>query len=396
MAAQACTRCAKAVTWPTSCAARRIACCAAAPWRAGALVRRPPSRGDRRQPVVLLFRQFIDKVEASRGDSPLPASLACEALHELRNEARHAERGRLTLSTVDGAKGREFRHVVILDGDNWRRADEEERRLYYVAMRRERGRRWRSARPTATATLSRRRSPPLSSGATPCRRPSSGRRSSRCAPATAVSSVVWRARSSCRPARCSTFGSMPWSGERANGPTRASCPGSTPTPGGSSSRRCTSRRRSADALIPTIDQDGHILRPSARTKPALSRQQSGHHDRPQRGIPLSSAVGGGGCRTRRSEPIRRGGAGESARRRLRRPADVVGARLRSPFSIGSDVRLGEVATTPDLAILCASLDLVPYIIRQLGARGTRGVIVEPWMWHKMSRSEIAAARQGIL
>ncbi|HNM65841.1 MAG TPA: ATP-binding domain-containing protein [Accumulibacter sp.] len=140
--------------------------------------------------MVLLFRQFIDKVEASRGDSPLPASLACEALHELGNEARHAERGRLTLSTVHGAKGREFRHVVILDGGNWRQADEEERRLYYVAMRRERGRRWRSARPTATATLSRRRSPPLSSGATPCRRPSSGRRSSRCAPATAVSSVV--------------------------------------------------------------------------------------------------------------------------------------------------------------------------------------------------------------
>lgn len=117
--------------------------------------------------MVLLFRQFIDKVEASRGNSPLPASLACEALHELGNEARHAERGRLTLPTVHGAKGRQFRHVVILDGGNWRRADDEERRLYYVAMRRERGRRWRSARPTATATLSRRRSPPLSSGATP-------------------------------------------------------------------------------------------------------------------------------------------------------------------------------------------------------------------------------------
>jgi len=78
------------------------------------------------------------------------------------------------------------------------------------------------------------------------------------------------------------------------------------------------------------------------------------------------------------------------------PLMSVGAHRRSLFSIGSDVRLGEIATTPDLAILCASLDLVPYIIRQLGARGTRGVIVEPRMWHKMRRSEIAAARQGIL
>ncbi len=78
------------------------------------------------------------------------------------------------------------------------------------------------------------------------------------------------------------------------------------------------------------------------------------------------------------------------------PIMSVGAHRRSLFSLAGGVRLGEVATTPDLAIICASLDLVPAIIRQLGARGTRGVVVGPWLWHKMSRSQIAAARKGIL
>ena len=94
--------------------------------------------GPASNPWLRLLRQSIDEIEASWGDSPVPASLACEALYEFGNEARAAERGRLTLSTVHGAKGREFRHVVMLDGGDWRRADEEERRLYYVGMTRAR------------------------------------------------------------------------------------------------------------------------------------------------------------------------------------------------------------------------------------------------------------------
>ncbi|HNN84779.1 MAG TPA: GNAT family N-acetyltransferase [Accumulibacter sp.] len=74
----------------------------------------------------------------------------------------------------------------------------------------------------------------------------------------------------------------------------------------------------------------------------------------------------------------------------------LGVHRRSHFVIGDDVRLDEFATAPELAIVCASLDLVPAIIGQLGARGTRGVIVGPWLWHRMSRSQIALARQGIL
>ena len=78
------------------------------------------------------------------------------------------------------------------------------------------------------------------------------------------------------------------------------------------------------------------------------------------------------------------------------PLMSVSARKRSLFHMGDDVRLGEFDVVPDLAIICASLDLVPSIIAQLGARGTRAVIVGPWMWHKMSIDAIAKARQAIL
>ncbi|HQR58658.1 MAG TPA: CoA-binding protein, partial [Azonexus sp.] len=78
------------------------------------------------------------------------------------------------------------------------------------------------------------------------------------------------------------------------------------------------------------------------------------------------------------------------------PVVSVGARKRSLFHMGDDVRVGELDVVPDLAIICASLDRVPSIISQLGARGTRAVIVGPWMWHKIDSGAIAKARQAIL
>jgi acetyltransferase len=51
------------------------------------------------------------------------------------------------------------------------------------------------------------------------------------------------------------------------------------------------------------------------------------------------------------------------------PVISVGARKRSLFGIGTDVRLDEFEVVPDLAIICATLDRVPSIITQLGARG---------------------------
>ncbi len=78
------------------------------------------------------------------------------------------------------------------------------------------------------------------------------------------------------------------------------------------------------------------------------------------------------------------------------PVVAVEARRRWRFAMGADVRIGELAVVPDLAITCAALDMIPSIITQLGARGTRAVIVGPWLWHKINSSQIAAARQAIL
>lgn len=78
------------------------------------------------------------------------------------------------------------------------------------------------------------------------------------------------------------------------------------------------------------------------------------------------------------------------------PVISVSARKRSLFWIGADVRIDDMAVVPDLAIVCAALDKVPSIIEQLGARGTRAVIVGPWLWHRMSSSQILAARKAIL
>ncbi|MGH8583673.1 MAG: UvrD-helicase domain-containing protein [Gammaproteobacteria bacterium] len=89
-------------------------------------------------PWVSLLDQFIDEVRLTWPEIQVPSGLLIDALYEFGNEARRSERGRIVLSTVHAAKGREFRHVMILDGGDWRQATEEERRLYYVGMTRAR------------------------------------------------------------------------------------------------------------------------------------------------------------------------------------------------------------------------------------------------------------------
>ena len=62
-----------------------------------------------------------------------------ESFHEFREEAAHDEAGGpLRLLTAHAAKGLEFDHVVILDGGGWGKRQDDERRLYYVAMTRAR------------------------------------------------------------------------------------------------------------------------------------------------------------------------------------------------------------------------------------------------------------------
>ncbi len=89
-------------------------------------------------PWLGLLAEFLDELHTSWPEGRVPTGIVIEALYEFGNEARRSERGRLVLSTVHGAKGREFRHVALLDGGDWRSAAPDERRLYYVGMTRAR------------------------------------------------------------------------------------------------------------------------------------------------------------------------------------------------------------------------------------------------------------------
>lgn len=88
--------------------------------------------------LELLEHCVLELEDAWRG-MPIPVGQALDWIYEYGSESRHQAVGRITLSTVHAAKGREFKHVLILDGDDWRNGEPgEERRLYYVAMTRAR------------------------------------------------------------------------------------------------------------------------------------------------------------------------------------------------------------------------------------------------------------------
>ncbi|MBP2649042.1 MAG: ATP-dependent helicase, RecQ family, partial [Gemmatimonadetes bacterium] len=99
-------------------------------------LRRQYPWGDTKNPWAELLAQFTADFAASWGATAVPRGLVLDALYEFGVEARRVEKGKLTIATVHGAKGREFRHVVILDGGDWRDCTDEERRLYYVGMTR--------------------------------------------------------------------------------------------------------------------------------------------------------------------------------------------------------------------------------------------------------------------
>lgn len=75
---------------------------------------------------------------------------------------------------------------------------------------------------------------------------------------------------------------------------------------------------------------------------------------------------------------------------------AIAARRRSLFGIGSHVHVDDLATVPDLAIVCAALDDVPQIVAKLGAAGTRAVIVGPTLREKLDSAELLRARKAIL
>ena len=93
--------------------------------------------GDRQiNPWLGLLGQFISEIDCVWGDMEVPARIVIEELYEFGMDAARTDRGRLTLSTVHSAKGREFRHVIMLDAGDWRDKTDPERRLYYVGMTR--------------------------------------------------------------------------------------------------------------------------------------------------------------------------------------------------------------------------------------------------------------------
>lgn len=93
-------------------------------------------------PYRAMLAQFITSCEADAPGCQQVVSNVIDALYDFRNgnqagenESRHAP---LMLLTAHRAKGLEFDHVLILDGGGWQKNNDEERRLFYVAMTRAR------------------------------------------------------------------------------------------------------------------------------------------------------------------------------------------------------------------------------------------------------------------
>jgi len=89
------------------------------------------------------FWEDIAVVVAELGEASaagrLPAAEVLDALYEAGNETRRNGHAlALKLMTAHGAKGLEFRHVIVMDCADWPWRGEDERRLLYVAMTRAR------------------------------------------------------------------------------------------------------------------------------------------------------------------------------------------------------------------------------------------------------------------
>lgn len=92
-------------------------------------------------PWITLLKQAVSEYALETGNVELPTAHFLNWLAEWGRESRQQQTG-LLLLTAHRAKGLEFDHVVVLDG-NWDKVSQEEdqdapRRLYYVAMTRAR------------------------------------------------------------------------------------------------------------------------------------------------------------------------------------------------------------------------------------------------------------------
>ena len=93
-------------------------------------------------PHQLALAQFIHECDSIEPGAELVVPDLVDALYEFDSGKQGAQsaniNGSLLLLTAHRAKGLEFDHVLILDGGAWSNGNDEERRLFYVAMTRAR------------------------------------------------------------------------------------------------------------------------------------------------------------------------------------------------------------------------------------------------------------------
>lgn len=83
--------------------------------------------------IAAAVAEFADSAATPR----LPAAEILDALYEAASDSRRSgHASALKLMTAHGAKGLEFRHVMVMDCADWHWSGEDERRLLYVAMTR--------------------------------------------------------------------------------------------------------------------------------------------------------------------------------------------------------------------------------------------------------------------
>ena len=103
-------------------------------------IRRWIDRQAKREPRNVYWQDIgaaVDEFADSAATPRLPAAEVLDALYEAANDSRRSgHASALKLMTAHGAKGLEYRHVIVMDCADWRWSGEDERRLLYVAMTR--------------------------------------------------------------------------------------------------------------------------------------------------------------------------------------------------------------------------------------------------------------------
>jgi ATP-dependent DNA helicase RecQ len=90
-------------------------------------------------PFWLELDAAVQELAQASPATRVPAAEVVEWIHECSAEGRRdGSPGALRLLTAHGAKGLEFRHVIVMDSGDWRSSSDAERRLLFVAMTRAR------------------------------------------------------------------------------------------------------------------------------------------------------------------------------------------------------------------------------------------------------------------